>query len=41
MLHSVQHRAIRLIHGLRKVPYDEKPRLMDLPTHIKGCVEMQ
>ena len=32
LLESVQHRATRMINGLRKVPYEERLRLMDLPT---------
>ena len=32
LLESVQHRATRLINELRKLPYEERLRLMDLPT---------
>jgi len=32
LLGSVQHRATRMINGLRKVPYEERLRLIDLPT---------
>ena len=32
LLESVQHHATRIINGLKKVPYEERLRLMDLPT---------
>ena len=32
LLENVQHRATRMINGLKKVPYEERLRLMDLPT---------
>ena len=32
MLEGVQHHATRMINGLKKVPYEERLRLMDLPT---------
>ena len=32
MLESVQHRATRMITSLRKLPYEERLKLMDLPT---------
>jgi len=32
LLESVQHRATRMINGLKTVLYEERLRLMDLPT---------
>jgi len=32
LLESVQHRATRMINGLKKVPCEERLKLMDLPS---------
>jgi len=34
LLESVQHRATRMINGLRKMPYEERMKLMDLPPYL-------